>query len=78
MHLICLGVMKRMLLFLKEGPRICRISAAQISLISQKLVAFNGVLPSDFARQPRGLHEVKRWKATEFRQFVLYSFKGCV
>ena len=59
MHLICLGVMKRMLLFLKEGPRICRISAAQIS--------------SDFARQPRGLHEVKRWKATEFRQFVFYT-----
>ena len=30
-------------------------------------------MPSDFARQPRGLEEVKRWKATEFRQFLIYS-----
>ena len=53
MHLVCLGVVKRMLLFLKEGPRICRISAVQVSQISDKLTLFNGLIPSEFARQPR-------------------------
>ena len=36
MHLVCLGVMKRLLLFWKEGPRPFRLAPRQISQISQK------------------------------------------
>ncbi|XP_057291715.1 uncharacterized protein LOC130656398 [Hydractinia symbiolongicarpus] len=74
MHLVCLGVVKRLLNFLiKDGPRLCKLSRNQITLISSKLVQLNGTLPSEFVRQPRSLNEFCRWKATEFRQFLLFT-----
>ena len=73
MHLVCLGVVKRMLRCLKSGPRICKLSTQQITEISNRLMALNGKLPSEFARQPRSLSELDRWKATELRQFLLYT-----
>ena len=33
-------------------------------------------MPTEFARQPRGLDQLNRFKATEFRSFLLYY--GCV
>lgn len=82
MHLVYLGVVKRIIYFLKEGPRVCKLSQAQLGLISSKLESLRNQLPSEFARQPRGLKHLKRWKATEFKQFLLYtgvySLKGVV
>ena len=76
MHLVCLGVVKRILLTWKRGPRHVKLSSRQIKQLSNNLVELKGKLPSEFARQPRSLEHVKRWKATEFRQFLLYT--GCV
>ena len=73
MHLILQGVVKRMLIFLMKGPKNCRISNNQISEISDRLVSFSGLMPSEFSRQPRSLLEFKFWKATELRQLLLYT-----
>ena len=69
--LVCLGVVKRIVSFLKSGPRICKLLCQQLEVISEQLVSFNGLFPSEFSRQPRSLFESDRWKATEFRQFLL-------
>ena len=75
MHLVCLGVMKRLLRLWLEGPRV-------IEKISTVLVTLRPYIPCEFARKPRALKEFKRWKATEFRQFLLYtgplSLLGCL
>jgi len=73
MHLVCLGVVKRLLTYLKHGPRECELSHQQFSLLSQKLCALNSKMPRDFARQPRSMYDMDKWKATEYRQFVLYT-----
>ncbi|ELU16222.1 hypothetical protein CAPTEDRAFT_23500, partial [Capitella teleta] len=73
MHQVCLGVMRRLILLWIRGDRRVRISAAQTSAISDRLVSLVSSIPSIFARKPRPLSDVDRWKATEFRQFLLYT-----
>ena len=41
--------------------------------VSSRLEGAIGKLPSEFVRQPRGLNEFARYKATEFRTFLLYT-----
>ena len=73
MHLVFLGVVKRIVYFLQGGPRMCRLSNGQLGIISDKLDTLRNQLPTEFARQPRGLKHLKRWKATEFKQFLPYT-----
>ena len=75
MHLVCLGVVLKLLdLWMgSAGPRHCRISAGQCSIISDRLTGLRAFVPSEFARKPRGLTERQRWKATELRPFLLYT-----
>lgn len=75
MHLVCLGVVRRLLdLWMGTcGKLHSRISSRQVSFISGKLLALRSYIPSEFARRPRALDERLRWKATELRQFLLYT-----
>ena len=73
MHLVCLGVMRRLLSLWLKGPLQCRIGGLMKTLISECLVAMRSHIPRDFARKPRPLTEIDRWKATEFRLFLLYT-----
>ena len=76
MHLVCLGVVRRLLYFLKgqvRGTNVGKLSASSRKTISDRLDSMNGLLSSEFARQPRSLQYLDRWKATEFRTFLLYT-----
>lgn len=37
------------------------------------LFNFKKLVPSEFARLPRSLDDLEFWKATEFREFILYT-----
>ncbi|CAC5387965.1 unnamed protein product [Mytilus coruscus] len=63
MHCVCLGVVKRILWFFKQGPTVCKLSHIQLDELSKKIVSYSGNLPSEFARQPRSSAELERWKA---------------
>ena len=73
MHLVCLGVMRRLLWLWTRGPLPRRIGSRCAECISGMLVNLAGFIPREFARKPRSLREVDRWKATEFRQLLLYT-----
>lgn len=73
MHLICLGVVRKLLYHWKKGPLQHRISRGLLDQISSRLVKLKHSLPSQFNRKPRSLNELEHWKATEFRTFLLYT-----
>ncbi|XP_029676799.1 uncharacterized protein LOC115243742 [Formica exsecta] len=73
MHLVCLGVTKKLLLLWMKGPLTVRIGNTNTNLISQRLIALKNSIPKEISRKPRSLSEIKYWKATEFRQFLLYT-----
>ncbi|KYN02340.1 hypothetical protein ALC62_06834 [Cyphomyrmex costatus] len=72
MHLCCLGVMKKLLVLWLRGRRDCRLTAAKIKQLSDFLIILSTWIPKEFQRKCRNLGELDRWKATEFRLFLLY------
>ncbi len=75
MHLVCLGVMRRLLWFWTKSPFSAgiRISPNATRHISENLLHLKNFIPREFSRKCRSLNELDRWKATEFRQFLLYT-----
>jgi hypothetical protein len=74
MHLVCLGVVSKLLvLWVNTSSRVFRLRGHQVAAISEKLLYLSQFIPSEFSRKPRSLDELKRWKATELRQFLLYT-----
>lgn len=74
-HLLCLGVGRKLLTRVmcgqkNVGGRI--VTDEGLERINKRLLAVLRWWARDFNRRPRILEELMRWKATEFRQFILY------
>lgn len=82
MHLVCLGHVRKIVHLWTKGPLSSRLSSSTINMISDHLESIRANLPQNFSRKPRSLREYRNWKATEYRQFLLYTgpvvLKGCL
>ena len=77
MHLVCLGVVKRWLTILTKGfvaaDRKHLLNTDQIAIVNQRIDLYSKCFPSEFNRKGRSLNDLCRWKAVEFRNFLLYT-----
>lgn len=72
MHLVCLGVVKTFLSLLTVSGKRGILRSSQIDAINKRLNEFKKYVPSEFVRRPESLSFLGQWKATQFRQFLLY------
>ena len=73
MHSVCLGVTKKLLSLWMSGPLDIRVGNHVVREVSESIVNLSKFLPREFLRKGRSMYEVDRWKATEFRTFLLYT-----
>lgn len=71
MHLVFLGVMKKFFGYWL-GTGLGKLKKEDIIRISQRLMNISDQVPVEFQRTTRSLGEIAKWKATEFRFFLLY------
>ena len=72
LHLVCLGVMKK-LISLWVDDRVHRLSRQNLKTIDHRIKRYAKSFPQEINRKGRSILEFGRWKATEFRSFMLYS-----
>lgn len=71
--------MKKLLtIWISKGKPPYKLSAKNINDLSDKLLSMSPYIPREFSRKPRTLSELNRWKATEFRLFLLYVGPVCL
>jgi len=72
MHLICLGVTRKLMYSWIRGPLATRLGTQTTRELSEAFILLKVQVPHEFALKPRSLNELDRWKATELRQFLLH------
>lgn len=71
-HSVCLGVVRKLLNIWLRCALKFRLTANIVNRMSDCLTGLRNHIPVESARKPRTLRELDRWKATEFRMFLLY------
>ncbi len=67
MHLVCLGVIRKLVFIWIKGPLKTRLGPADVLRLGDNLVTIRKLVPTEFMRKPRSISEFQHWKATEFR-----------
>lgn len=73
MHLVFLGVTRKLLSKWVKGKLPHRLSSFVVLKCSRNLLQLRPFIPKSFQRKPRALAELAHFKATEFRLFLLYT-----
>lgn len=73
MHLVCLGVMRKLIFVWLYGSLKTRLRHAAITQLSNMLTFISYYTPNEFGWEPRSLDVVRKWKAAETRKFLLYT-----
>lgn len=73
MHLVCIGVVKKLIKLWLTGSLKVRLPAFKVKQITESLKNVRKYIPKEFSRKPRDLEDVNKWKATELRQILLYT-----
>lgn len=79
MHLCCLGIMKKILRLILKDTRVedaysnIRLLKDRINLMNRRMKIIKKWISSDFARIPSDINNFNTYKATEFRQILLYT-----
>ncbi|KAK5650741.1 hypothetical protein RI129_001770 [Pyrocoelia pectoralis] len=68
MHLVLLGVGRKYISFLIKGKLGTRLLPFQQDRLNTKLLKTKSNIPDDFARKPREIYSIDRWKATEVKK----------
>lgn len=72
LHLVCLGTVRKLIHLWIKGPIKVRYPSWKINEMSILMNNLKINIPCEIARKTRGFDQVNRWKATEFRTFLLY------
>ncbi|KAJ8677968.1 hypothetical protein QAD02_013755 [Eretmocerus hayati] len=72
MHLVCLGITKRLVTEYWLKTSLNFMNKVNISQLSLRLTNLNKQIPIDFQRSTTTIEVIHQWKATEYRFFVLY------
>lgn len=73
MHLILLGIMKRLLLIFWKWNSAARLSKEKRLFASEIFERISEEMPCEFQWRPRDLNKFERFKAKEYRYFLLYA-----
>lgn len=73
LHLICLGAVRKLMVFWTTGPIPIRQPAFKQQTISARLLNARQTQPIEFQRRIRGLDELSFFKGSEFRTTLFYT-----